>query len=71
MMKSYWFRLDGDIIVDAIEYEHHELIHVILPNEQLPAGINGGWYRWDGTTYHFDQTLYDYWMALIEAESNA
>jgi hypothetical protein len=71
MMKSYWFRLDGDIITDAIEYEHHELIRVELPDQQLPPGINGGWYRWDGTSYHFDQELYDHWMSVIEEENNA
>lgn len=71
MMKSYWLRLDGDIITDAIQYEHQDFIHVELIEEQLPAGINGGWYRWDGTNYHFDQQLHDYWMAVIESENHA
>jgi hypothetical protein len=70
-MKSYWFQLDNDIILDAIEYPYLGYTHVELDDMFLPAGINGGWYRWDGTAYHFDQALYDYWMALIEAENNA
>jgi hypothetical protein len=71
MMKSYWFLLNDDIIVDAIEYEHADFIKVQLPDEQLPAGINGGWYRWDGSAYHFDQALYDHWMSVIAEENNA
>jgi hypothetical protein len=69
-MMTFYIKLNGDIIVDIIEYPYADYIpaEIELP---LPVGIHGGWYRWDGSTYHFDQALYDYWMALIEAENNA
>ncbi len=56
-MKTFYLALDGDIIVDAIEYPHDGYIEVELPATHLPAGINGGWYRWDGTTYMLDEEL--------------
>lgn len=56
-MKTFYLALDGDIIVDAIEYPHDGYIEVELPVTHLPAGINGGWYRWDGTTATPDETL--------------
>jgi hypothetical protein len=58
-VKSFWLQLDGDIITDAIDYEYQDYIHVVLEVTHLPAGINGGWYRWNGTEYSFDQALYD------------
>ena len=73
MMKSYWFQLNGDIITDAIEYEYQDYIHVELDELFLPAGIRAGWYRWDGTAYHFDQALYDAAMtpSVTEPEPDA
>jgi hypothetical protein len=56
-MKTFYLALDGDIIVDAIEYPHDGYIEVELPTTHLPAGINGGWYRWDGATYVLDEEL--------------
>lgn len=56
-MKTFYLALDGDIIVDAIEYPHDGYIEVELPTTRLPAGINGGWYRWDGATYVLDEEL--------------
>lgn len=56
-MKKFYFKLDGDIITDAIEYTHEGYIEVELPETHLPAGINGGWYRWNGTTYVLDEEL--------------
>lgn len=72
MIKSYWFKLDGDIIVDAIEYQYEGYTPAELYEEYLPVGINAGWYRWDGTAYHFDQALYDAATELlIELETDA
>jgi hypothetical protein len=56
VMKHY-FKLGGDIIVDAIQYPHEGYIEVELPDVILPAGINGGWYRWNGTNYLLDEEL--------------
>ena len=39
-MKTFYLALDGDIIVDAIEYPHDGYIEVELPATHLPAGIN-------------------------------
>lgn len=69
-MMTFYIKLDGDIIVDILEYQYAEYIPVEL-ELPLPVGFYGGWYRWDGSTYHFDQELYDYWMDIIESETNA
>lgn len=55
-MKHY-FKLDGDIIVDAIQHPHEGYVEVELPDVILPVGINGGWYRWNGTNYVLDEEL--------------
>lgn len=55
-MKHY-FKLDGDIIVDAIQYPFDGYVEAELPEITLPAGINGGWYRWDGEGYALDEEL--------------
>lgn len=55
-MKHY-MKLDGDIIVDAIQYPSDGYIEVELTETQLPAGINAGYYRWNGTNYMLDENL--------------
>lgn len=51
-MSKIYFKLDeNNIIRDAIEYSYEGYTEVDLPDTQLPAGINGGWYRWTGTAY--------------------
>jgi hypothetical protein len=57
-MKKFYFLLDGDIITDAIEYAVDGYIEVELNQTHLPAGINGGYYRWTGIAYERDETLY-------------
>jgi hypothetical protein len=66
MMTTFYIKLDGDIIVDILEYQYADYIAVEL-ELPLPVGFYGGWYRWSGTTYYFDQQLYDAAMA----ENNA
>lgn len=56
-MKKFYFRLNNDIITDAIEYEVYGYIEVELNQTHLPAGINGGYYRWNGTSYYIDEQL--------------
>ena len=56
-MKHY-FKLNNDIIVDAIQYPVEGYVEVELTETHLPAGINGGWYRWDGEQPVFDEELY-------------
>lgn len=50
-------REDG-VVTDVITYPYGNYAEVEhdLP---LPDGCIGGWYRWDGTTFVFDQALYD------------
>lgn len=55
-MKHYFQIRDG-IITDAIQYPTEGYTEVELDETHLPAGINGGWYRWDGTHYVLDETL--------------
>jgi hypothetical protein len=69
-MMTFYLKLDGDIIVDILEFQYADYIPVEL-ELPLPAGIYGGWYRWDGSAYHFDQDLYDHWMSIIEEENHA
>jgi hypothetical protein len=79
-MKTFYFLLDGDIITDAIEYMVDGYTEVQLDQTHLPAGINGGYYRWNGTTYERDEAIYqlqvseivqnaidDYTLELLEA----
>ena len=57
MTKTFYILLDGDnIIRDVIDFAHEGYTPVELPFP-LPIGINGGWYRWDGTTAIPDETL--------------
>ncbi len=56
-MKKYYLKLDGDIIIDVIEYEYEGYIEVELPVTQFPAGINSGFYRWKGESYIIDEAL--------------
>jgi hypothetical protein len=67
--QVFYIQLQGDIITDIIDYPYPNYVRVKIEGV-LPVGIHGGWYRWDGTSYRFDQQLYDYWMALIESEDN-
>jgi len=57
-MKKFYFLLDGDIITDAIDYAVDGYIEVELNQTHLPAGINGGYYRWTGSAYQKDEVLY-------------
>ena len=41
-MKTFYLALDGDIIVDAIEYPHDGYIEVELPTTRCLRGDNGG-----------------------------
>jgi hypothetical protein len=51
-MKTWYLKLDvNNIILDAIEYPFEGYIEVQLSDTQLPAGINGGWYTWNGAAY--------------------
>jgi hypothetical protein len=51
-MKTWYLKLDvNNVILDAIEYPYEGYTEVQLDEAQLPAGINGGWYTWTGTTY--------------------
>ena len=58
IMKKFYFLLDGDIITDAIDYQVAGYVEVELDQTHLPAGINGGYYRFNGTHYAKDETLY-------------
>jgi hypothetical protein len=58
IVKTFYLMLDGDIITDAIEYEVEGYTEVTLNQTHLPAGINGGYYRWTGTAYEKDEALY-------------
>lgn len=56
-MKKFYFKLQGDIIVDAIEYPYGDYVEVELDHTHLPAGINGGYYRLNGSVYSIDEQL--------------
>ena len=59
-MKTWYLKLNvNNVILDAIEYPHEGYIEVQLPDTQLPAGINGGWYKFTNGSYTKDNTLYN------------
>jgi len=51
-MKTWYLKLDvNNVILDVIDYLFEGYTEVQLPDTQLPAGINGGWYTWKDTAY--------------------
>lgn len=50
-MSKFYIQLDSeDIIQDVIEYPHEGYVEVEIEGT-LPAGINGGWFKWENGTY--------------------
>ena len=45
-MKTFYFKVSpNNVITDAIDYPYEGYVEVQLPDIQLPAGINGGWWN--------------------------
>jgi len=49
-MKYYLLLDENNIIQDAISYPVEGYIEVEV-DKPFPAGINGGWYKWENGTY--------------------
>ena len=49
-MKYYLLLDKNNIIQDAISYPVEGYIEVEV-DKPFPAGINGGWYKWENDTY--------------------
>lgn len=49
-MKYYLLINKNNIIQDAISYPVEGYIEVEV-DKPFPAGINGGWYKWENDTY--------------------
>ena len=49
-MKYYLLLDENNIIRDAISYPTDGYIEVEV-DKPFPAGINGGWYKWENDTY--------------------
>ena len=49
-MKYYLLLDKNNIIQDAISYPVDGYIEVEV-DKPFPAGINGGWYKWENDTY--------------------
>lgn len=49
-MKYYLLIDNNNIIQDAISYPTEGYIEVEA-DKPFPAGINGGWYKWENDTY--------------------
>lgn len=58
-MKDFYFLLDGDIIVDVIEYPADGYLKVSISQTSLPPGVNAGYYRLKNGTIILDQALKD------------
>lgn len=56
-MRKFYFQLDSDIIRDAVTYPTEGYTEVELDMTHLPAGINAGYYRWQGTYFYIDESL--------------
>lgn len=65
MSKLFWFALDGDVIIDAVDYAVTGYTKVVLPLTHLPAGINAGYYRWTGTVFERDNDLYGLHQSVL------
>ena len=55
-MKWYLQLNQDNVITDAVDYAYPGYTEVELPDTYLPAGINGGWFTWNGITYIEDLT---------------
>lgn len=49
-MKYYILLDENNIIRDAITYPFEGYVEVEV-DKPFPAGINGGWYKWENGTY--------------------
>ncbi|WFR60880.1 hypothetical protein P9222_20335 [Paenibacillus amylolyticus] len=56
---KFYFRVDGDIIRDAITYSHEGYTEVEIDTTHLPVGINAGYYRLQDGVPVLDQALKD------------
>lgn len=58
-MPQFYIQLDSNnIIRDVITYPYNNYVQVDIP-VPLTAGINGGWYRWDGERPVYDRVLFE------------
>ena len=57
-MKLYIQVREDDVVTDVITYPYGNYME-IEHEVPLPDGVLGGWHKWDGTTFVFDQALYD------------
>lgn len=64
-MKKFYFKLNGDIITDAIDYPHAGYTEVELDKTHLPTGINAGYYRFQNGVYTKDDILYSESIGVI------
>ena len=62
--QTYFIQLNEDVITDVITYPYGSYQEVEMESP-VPAGINAGWYRWNGTEAVLDETL-----KPVEEESN-
>ncbi|MEC0241975.1 hypothetical protein P4H66_19415 [Paenibacillus dokdonensis] len=59
-MKIFFIKLDTDIVRDVIDYAHEGYTEVSIPEDvPTPPGLLGGFYRWNGTEFIYDQSLKD------------
>jgi hypothetical protein len=66
-MKKFYFKVQDGIIFDAIEYPYQDYVEVELQETHLPAGINAGYYRLNGSVYTLDEQL----KAAVDAQNIA
>lgn len=57
-MKDFYFKLNGTVITDAIDYPYEGYAKATLTENQLPAGINAGYYNLVSGAYVRDEALY-------------
>ena len=54
-----WIKVEGDVIVNALEYEQENFFPVDMGSSKIPDGLYQGFFRWIDGQFVFDQELYD------------
>ena len=57
-MKDFYFKLSGTVITDVIDYPYEGYTKATLSENQLPSGINAGYYNFINGAFVRDETLY-------------
>ncbi|MFR9710740.1 hypothetical protein ACL02P_15330 [Paenibacillus sp. MB22_1] len=67
-MRDFYFLLDGDIVRDVVEYHAEGYVKVTMQQNELPPGVNAGYYRLLDGLLFLDEALKEELEAQPETE---